>query len=111
MAQIDRYRAIIVSLLNDMAETIAPTPDVEHVVIADHERDQYLLLFVGWSKGRRLLELALYLRIRDGKVWLEANYGPDRVAEMLIDAGIPRNHIVLGFQPPELRHLTEYATA
>jgi XisI protein len=31
------------------------------------------------------------------------------VAEMLVDAGIPRTDIVLGFQPPELRHLTEYA--
>jgi XisI protein len=55
-----------------IARTIAPTPNVEHVVIADHEHDQYLLLFVGWSRGRRLLERALYIRIRNGKVWLEA---------------------------------------
>jgi hypothetical protein len=111
MARVESYRPIIVSLLNDMAETIGATPDVEHVVIADHQQDHYLLLFVGWSKGHRLLDLAVYLRIRDGKVWLEANYGPDRVAEMLVEAGIPRSDIVLGFQPPELRHLTAYAVA
>ena len=111
MARLERYRAIIVSLLNDMAETIATAPDVEHVVIADHERDHYMLVFVGWSNGRRLLDTAIYLRIRNGKVWLEANYGPDPVAELLVQAGIPRADIVLGFQPPQLRNLTEYAAA
>ena len=111
MALVEHYRALITTLLNDMAEAIAPSPDIEHVVIADHERDQYMLLFVGWVQGRRLLDIGVYLRIRDGKIWIEANYGPDWVAEQLVAAGIPRQDIVLGFQLPHLRALTDYAVA
>jgi XisI protein len=111
MAPIEHYRAVVAALLTDMAEAIAPTPDIEHVIVADHERDQYILLFVGWKQGKRLLDMGVYIRIRDGKIWIEANYGPDRVAEQLVDAGIPRHDIVLGFQPPHLRVLTDYAAA
>ena len=33
------------------------------------------------------------------------------VAEELVQAGIPKSHIVLGFRPPEVRKHTEYAVA
>jgi hypothetical protein len=111
MAGIDRYRAVIINILTDMAESIGSTDGVEHVLVADGERDQYMLIFTGWTQGRRLLDIGVYLRIRDGKIWIEANHGPDRIAEQLVAAGIPRHDIVLGFQPPHLRVLTEYAAA
>jgi hypothetical protein len=111
MAAVEAYRATIVALLTDMAESITTDPAVETLVIADPDHDHYMLLFVGWTHGRRQLDIGVYLRIRDGKIWLEANYGPDHVAEQLIAAGVARHDIVLGFQPPQLRTLTDYAAA
>ncbi len=111
MAAVEAYRATIVALLTDMAESITTDPAVETLVIADHDHDHYMLLFVGWTHGQRQLDIGVYLRIRDGKIWLEANYSPDHVAEQLIAAGVARHDIVLGFQPPQLRALTDYAAA
>ena len=35
----------------------------------------------------------------------------DGVAEELVEAGIPRDHIVLAFRAPEIRKYTDYAVA
>ncbi len=111
MAAVDIYRKIIVTLLNNMAESISVNSGIDKVVIADHASDNYMLLFVGWDHGYREMNIGVYFRIRDGKIWLEANYGPDEVAEDLVAAGVPRTDIVLGFQPDFLRPLTNYAAA
>lgn len=40
---------------------------------------------------------------------LDCSY--QRIAEELIDAGIAREKIALGFQPPDLRQYTNYGAA
>ena len=37
--------------------------------------------------------------------------GKEGIADELVRAGVPKSDIVLAFQPPELRHLTEFAVA
>jgi hypothetical protein len=111
MESLEHYRAVIVTLLNDLAETIATDDAVETVVIADREHDHYQLLYLGWEGERRVFDTAVYIRLRQGKVWIEHNAIPERVGEQLVAAGIPREQIVLGFQPPQLRPLTDFAAA
>jgi XisI protein len=53
----------------------------------------------------------LLLDIRNGKVWFQHDGAEDGVASQLVAAGIPREHIVLAFKPPEARPLTDYAAA
>ena len=74
----------------------------------DRERDHYEVIQVGWHDGRRVHCSIIHIDIRDGKVWIEHNGTDARIAEELVAAGIPRNDIVLGFQPAELRPLTSY---
>lgn len=111
MESLEHYRSVIVTLLSDLAETIATDDVVEAVVIADRERDHYQLLYVGWEGEQRIFDTALYIRLRHGKVWIEHNALPERIGEQLVAAGIPREQIVLGFQPPLLRPLTDFAAA
>jgi XisI protein len=40
--------------------------------------------------------------------WDGTEYG---IATELVKSGIPKDHIVLGFRPPEVRQYTEYASA
>jgi len=60
----------------------------------------------GWNGDRRVHGSIIHIDIRDGKVWIEHNGTDARLGEELVAAGIPRNDIVLGFQPEELRSLT-----
>ena len=68
---------------------------------------------VGWSEKprRRVHGCLIHIDILDGKVWIQRDGTEDGVALDLEEAGIPKSDIVLGFQEPEVRHLTEYAAA
>jgi hypothetical protein len=111
MENFEHERAIIITLLTDLAEAIGTDATVETVIVADRERDHYQLLHLGWQGERRIFDTAVYLRLHAGKIWIEHNALPDRVGELLVEAGIPREQIVLGFQPPQWRSLTDFAAA
>jgi hypothetical protein len=51
------------------------------------------------------------LEIRDGKIWILIDNTEEGIANELVDHGVPRNHIVLGFYSPQLRELGEFAVA
>jgi hypothetical protein len=75
----------------------------------DDERGQYLLLMVGWSKNKRVGGTTVYARLRDGKIWIEEDWTEEGITAGLLKAGVPKKDIVLGFQPPQMRPLTEFA--
>jgi hypothetical protein len=51
------------------------------------------------------------LRIETGKIWIEWDGIETSVAQELVDAGIPKEDIVLGFQHPKRRAITGFAMA
>jgi hypothetical protein len=111
MEELQHPRSLIVTLLSDLAETIGLDEGLEAVVIADREGDNYQLLIIGWEGERRVFDTAVYIRLRQGMVWIEHNALPERIGELLVAAGISRQQIVLGFQPPHVRSLTDFAAA
>ena len=64
----------------------------------------------GWD-NRRIHSCLIHLNIINGKVWIQRDGTEDGIAGELKQAGIPKDHIVLGFKRPEVRKYTEYATA
>jgi hypothetical protein len=112
--QLSRYRAAVRQVLSryaDLDNQGPPTPGVRTFCAFDDERDQYLVVRVGWSGQRRVKGVVLHLRIQDGKVWLEEN-GTDReIASDLIALGVPAQDIVLGFHHPSLRESPPFAVA
>lgn len=108
MDQLDRYRTIVRRLVEDYAAYKPAHGDIRTEAVIDAEHDHYEVMQVGWNGDRRVHGSILHIDIRDGKVWIEHNGTDARIGEELIAAGIPRNDIVLGFQPPALRPLTSY---
>src|SRR5437667_12276686 len=108
MDQLDRYRAIVRRLIEEYASHEPAYGDVRTEGIIDPEHDHYEVMQVGWIDDRRVHGSIIHIDIRDGKVWIEHNGTDARLGEELVAAGIPRNDIVLGFQPVELRPLSSY---
>jgi hypothetical protein len=105
-----RYREIIMSVLSDLAE--ACTRDgVEILPAFDTERDNYLVLDAGWDGVRRIHHIIAHLRIHNGKVWVEVDNTDIRIVDQLLDAGVPKESIVLAFHSPRKRPLTGFAVA
>jgi hypothetical protein len=109
MDRVDHYRQIVRRLIEDYAACKPSHGRIETEAIIDPAKDHYELMHVGWDRDRRIHGCAVHIDIIDGKVWLQYD-GTDRgVAEELVQAGIPREHIVLAFQPERVRPHTEFA--
>jgi hypothetical protein len=110
---VERYRQLIKQYLSELEALSRQQPrvGVETMCVFDEARDQYLLINTGWERARRVDGATLHVRIHDGKIWVEQDWTEEGVAEFLVRAGVPREDIVLGFQPPSMRPYTEFAAA
>jgi hypothetical protein len=83
-----------------------------HVVtFLSPESDRYLLQQVR-TEGERYDSYTLaHLEIRDGKIWVLTDSTEQGIATELVEAGIPKDQIVLGFYPPKVRQRGEFAAA
>ena len=108
MDKLTRYREII---RKELAEYAAWTRGDGMVaeLIEDPRWDHFELLSVGWEHHRRIHHIVFHLDIIDGKVWVQHDATNRPIAEALAEAGIPKEDIVLGFTPPEVRPYTGYA--
>jgi hypothetical protein len=111
MDTIDRDRQIVRDLILSHAEYKSSVGEVDVEVIFDESNDHYELMHTGWVGIRRIHGPVLHIDIRKGKIWIQHDGTEDGVAEELVDAGIPRNRIVLAFKHPSRRPLTDYATS
>ncbi|OUL29663.1 XisI protein [Nostoc sp. RF31YmG] len=111
MDRLAQYREIVKQLLISYAEIGSPDPDVETQIVFDTDHDHYQLMNVGWKNQRRIYGCFLHIDIKDGKVWLQHNGTEDEVAEELVNLGIPKQDIVIGFHSPFKRQFTEYAVS
>jgi hypothetical protein len=114
MDPLNHYRAAVRQVLTRYAdlENQGPSADgVQTFCAFDGERDQYLVVRVGWSGQRRIKGVVLHLRLHEGKVWVEEN-GTDRpIASELAGLGVPPADIILGFHHPVLREASPFAVA
>jgi XisI protein len=110
---IKHYRDLIKQYITEYAELmwIQPVEGLETIRILDEASDQYILLTVGWENGKRSRYTTLHVRLKEGKIWIEEDWTEDGIANELIRAGVPKEDIVLAFNPPNLRHLTDFAVA
>ena len=95
--------------------SISPSDqNVQTQLITDDEHGHYLLYSVGWENDD-YREYGAFVHIDvlpTGKVWIQHDGTDLKIALMLVEEGIPKNDIVLGFRAPFRRAMTpEFAVA
>lgn len=103
------YCTAVQELLKQYLQERPADPNVETQLIADAVQDHYQLVNVGWEDDHRIYGCVLHIDIKGDKIWIQQNMTEHPVAEELAAAGIPKEHIVLGFHSPYKRRLTEFA--
>lgn len=111
MDTLDTYRQIIENVLTKYTHIPYAYGDMRSKTIFDRTADSYLLMTVGWNGVKRIHGCLIHLDIIDGKVWIQRDGTEYGIALELEAAGIPKNHIVLGFHSADVRPYTEYAVA
>lgn len=113
MDRLAHYRTILKEILTTQATEMEQQPvlGVDTELIIDEAHDNYMLSPVGWSPQGRVRGATLYVRIRNGKFWIEEDWTEEGIATHLLAAGVPKEDIVLAFHAPEVRPYTEFAVA
>lgn len=113
MGSLNEYRQLIKDQLTEYAnlENRGGADMIKADLVFDDERDHYMLFRTGWWDKRRIHAAALYVRLKDGKIWIEEDMTEDGLATDLLAAGVPKEDIVLAFHHPHLRPYTEFAAA
>lgn len=110
MDTVKSYQNFILQLLEAYAAIPPSYPTtLKDEVVADKQGNHFQLLTLGWENGRFIHETVFHLDIIDGKIWIQQNNTEADIAQELVDLGVPKTDIVIGFQKPELRALSGYA--
>ena len=109
MDKLDKYCEIITKILSEYAELRYAYGKIERQLFIDRNSGHYLLMVHGWENKKRVHGCLVHIDIIDGKIWIQRDGIEHGIANELVAAGIPKDRIVLGFHPPEIRPDTEYA--
>ena len=112
MDKITNYQNIISQLLNDYAcFKRSVTPNVTSEVIIDKENNHFMLLSIGWHNQKFVYNVAFHFDIVADKIWLQQNNTDVLIADDLVEMGVEKSDIILGFISPHLREYSGFATA
>lgn len=111
MADVADYAEIVKRILREYAALKPSYGDIAVETIFDEAQGHYEVIRAGWNRRHRVHGAVLHVDIKDGKIWIQYDGTEDGIAEELVEAGVPREHIVLAFHPPEVRKHTPYAVA
>ena len=113
MEKIKLYQQKIAQLLAEQAvDQYRNAPDLNDHIVCDYKSNNFQLLTVGWQGDRYKFIVQFHFTMHpNGKIWLMANNTDVLIAQELVKLGVPKDDIVLGFQPAYLRPQTDYAVA
>lgn len=103
------YRQAVIEVIRYYGQFVPAYGEIRNELIIATEQDHYALIHVGWDKHRRVHGMVIHIDIIDGKIWIQWDGTEIGVANDLVDAGIPREAIVLAFHHPKKRKYTDFA--
>ena len=108
---IKKYHEAVRQLVLEYTKYKSSDQAIESKAIIDDERGHYEVMEMGWHDKKRIYGLIMHFEIIGNKIWLQYNGTNRNLAEELVEAGVPKSSIVLGFLPPHVRQHTAYAAA
>ena len=112
MEKVKKYQDIICSVLGEYASIKKSlTPNVKSHLIIDREHNQFQLLSIGWHNNRFVFTILFHFSIINGKVWIQQNNTDILIADEIMDKGVTKEDIVLGFVPEKVRIHSGFAVA
>ena len=106
MDKIEKYKKIIQEELKYQAtKTLYNAPNVKRQLIINAEKTDFILLSLGWDDDNFLHTILFHYQIKDNKVWLMKNNTNVLINQIMIENGIHKNDITIGWIPDYLREV------
>ncbi|MEB3340195.1 XisI protein [Okeania sp.] len=105
----EKWRETLINILQYYADLPYRYGDVKTYLIVSSDRNHFLLINEGWQQnGIRLYGTIVHAEICNDKIWIHHDGIEDGITDELVDAGVPKDKIVLAFHPPKIRQHTGY---
>jgi hypothetical protein len=75
------------------------------ILLSETLRERYQLLAIGWNQQQRIYGTTIHLDIQDEKIWIQQNTTEFDLASDLVEIGVPKQDIVIGFHTLKMRQL------
>ena len=105
------YQQLIERILTEYTQVPYAYGDIQIQTIFDREGLHYLIMLVGREGPRRVHGCLVHIDLIDGKIWIQRDGTEQGIARDLLEAGVPKEHIVLAFRSPAVRQHTDFAVA
>ena len=105
MDQNNQYADIITAVMRKEANaTFRIQPRLQIVTACDRESGEFLLVWLGWANNQEWRDSVLvHARLLDGLVVVETDNLEEGITPLLVEAGIPADHIVSGMKYERLK--------
>jgi hypothetical protein len=112
MDKIVKYQNAIISLFQEYDDFWGNSNGLKNHIIIDKERNSFAMVTMGWQNPNSYAHLlCFHIEIIDGKIWIHENNTEAMIADELVEKGVARKDIVLGFVEPVARAYSGYAVA
>ncbi len=111
MGAVSDEREVIRACLQEFVNVRYAHGDIQNETVFDEAAGRYLVLSQGWMGKRRVHGCLIHVEFVGDKIWVQRDGTEDGIANALVEAGIPKSRIVLGFWDPEARAAGEFAAA
>jgi hypothetical protein len=103
------YQQVVEKTLSNYLERKYANSDIQNEAVFDRENSRYLIVSLGWQGLKRVHSNLLHIDIIDGKLWIQCDNTEHGVAHDFLEAGVPKQDIILGFKIPRDRALIDFA--
>lgn len=99
---------IVSDLVKEIGDMVPSDEFTETQIILDTEGGHFVLFDIGWHGSKRVYLPFVHLDVMPtGKVWVQHDGTDLNIAELLVDKGIAKQDIVIGFRAPHVRERME----
>ncbi|MCO6490038.1 MAG: XisI protein [Phaeodactylibacter sp.] len=111
MDKIAKYQEIILQILHEYSKVKYSNLQAENQLIADKENHRYQVVTIGWEGNKFIHDCPMHMDIINGKIWIQRNMTEIDLGLKLMEMGVPKSDIVLGFLSPRTREYSDYAVS
>lgn len=111
MDKLEKYSTLIKDILVKDAQIPLSDESVEPILLFDDKTQNYQLMYIGWKDSLRTHASLIHVRLQNNKIWIEEDGTEEGIATVLLEAGVPKEDIVLAFYSPRKRPYTGFAVA
>ena len=114
MDKVEKYKKIVSEII-DSFEPVINSSNRETFLIKDDKGGHYLVMSDAWiaNDKKRSYGFSVHIQVKeDGKIWMREDTTTDPpITIRLLEAGVPKEDIVLAFHSPLMRPDTGFAVA